>query len=120
MAGMIAYCGIDCRKCPRFRMTRLADRTGRRGLARWLMRVLSRGRITGEPSCDGCTAIDARMVPTGLECPARCCAMEHGVRTCADCDRFGCDRLAFVWKRTMFRDAEPRLRRMHAARTAGR
>jgi hypothetical protein len=98
-------------------MTRFADRTGRTGLARWLMRVLSRGRIRGEARCDGCTAIDARMIAPCRECPARCCAMEHGVTTCADCDRFGCDRLQFVWKHTLFRDAEPRIRRMRAERT---
>jgi len=114
---MIAYCGIDCGKCPRFRMTRFADRTGWRGLAAWLMRVTTLGRVRGEACCDGCTAIDARMVKPCLECPTRCCAMERGVTTCADCDRFGCERLRSVWKHTIFRDAEPRIHRMRVERT---
>ncbi len=116
MAEMVAYCGIDCRKCPIYRVTRFADRTGWKGLAQWLLRVGSRVRVAGEAWCDGCTAIDARTIPACRECQARCCAMEHGVTTCADCERFGCDRLQHVWDITVFRDAEPRLRRLREAR----
>ena len=113
MAETVAYCGINCRKCPVYRMTRFADRTGRRGLAQWLLRPGSKWKLAPDSWCDGCTAIDARTVPGCRDCVVRCCAMERGVVTCAECERFGCDRLQQVWSRTVFRDAEPRLRRRH-------
>jgi hypothetical protein len=40
--------------------------------------------------------------------------MEMGVVNCAHCARFPCDRLEQVWKLTVFRDAEPRIRKLHA------
>jgi hypothetical protein len=70
----------------------------------------------GEVICDGCTMIDARCLKPCLECAVRCCAMEMGVRNCAVCDKFPCERLQGIWKTTVFRDAQPRLERLHAQR----
>lgn len=69
--------------------------------------------------CDGCTAIDARCLGGCRECPVRCCAMERGMVNCAHCPEFGCDRLQGAWKTTVFKDAEPRIKRLRAQQPAG-
>jgi hypothetical protein len=69
--------------------------------------------------CDGCTTIDARCVTHCLTCPVRCCAMETGVTNCALCDKFPCERLQGIWKVTVFKDAQPRLKKLNAERRKG-
>ena len=109
---LIAYCGIDCAKCPIFVLTHFADRTGWKKLSQRVMRSMLRlGGIKpdGEVWCDGCTAIDARTHKPCRECLVRCCAMERGVVSCAHCVKFNCDWLQQLWPRLRFKDAKPRL-----------
>ena len=72
----------------------------------------------GDIICDACTTIDARCVKHCLVCVVRCCAMERGVKTCAHCQLFPCDRLQSIWKITVFKDAQPRLEKLHQELTA--
>ena len=115
---MIAYCGIDCAKCPAYRFPRLGEKLHMKGLFQGLLKrgMKSKGLPVpdGEVICDGCTAIDARCLKPCLECAVRCCAMETGVAHCALCDKFPCERLQGIWKITVFRDAQPRLERLRA------
>ncbi len=132
---MIAYCGIDCAKCPAFRLPRLGEKLHMKGLAQWLLksgmkrarrRMGQKSHTTGQNSelpdqalpdyviCDGCTTIDARCLKPCLACAVRCCAMEMGVENCAHCDKFPCERLQGVWKITVFKDAQPRLEKLRA------
>jgi hypothetical protein len=121
---MIAYCGIDCAKCPLYRLPRLGERLHLAGLFQRLlkgrMKSLGLKPPEGYLICDGCTAIDARMHKPCLNCVVRCCAMEMGVANCARCARFGCERLQGVWQATVFRDARARLERLHREQQAGR
>lgn len=100
---VISYCGIDCARCPNYAF--------RRRPLEWLLG--RRARPGGGVACEGCTAIDAPCVKFCLTCPVRCCAMETGVPNCAHCPKFPCERLTAVWGLIAFRDAEPRLRRLH-------
>jgi len=144
---MIAYCGINCTKCPAYSFPRLGEKLHMKGLFQWMLRrgierarrrQESEGRgqnaevqewkseaksqeskgKTEEPGghiiCDGCTMIDARCLKPCLECAVRCCAMESGVANCAHCDKFPCERLQGIWKVTVFKDAQPRLEKLHA------
>jgi hypothetical protein len=141
---MIAYCGINCAKCPAYRLPRLGEKLHMRGLFQWMLRKgIERARRrqklalseqsesngsegksqeskgkTEEPGgyiiCDGCTMIDARCLKPCLECAVRCCAMETGVAHCARCEKFPCERLQRVWKITVFKDAQSRLEKLHA------
>lgn len=134
---MIAYCGIDCAKCPAYRFPRLGEKLHMKGLFQRLLKNWmgkTRQRIdqkseardqnaerpdeaqTGYIICDGCTAIDARCVKHCLTCTVRCCAMETGVENCAHCAKFPCDRLQGHWKVTRFKDAQPRLEKLKAGR----
>ena len=90
-------------------MTRFADRTGMKALAQWLLRL---GGAKEEMWCDGCSAIDARTVKHCRECMVRNCTMERGLANCSLCEKFPCEWLEEVWKVTVFKDAEPRLKKM--------
>jgi len=135
---MIAYCGINCAKCPAYRLPRLGEKLHMKGLFQWMLKQgIKRARRSqksetrsqnaevagvqeatdlGYVICDGCTTIDARCLKPCLECAVRCCAMETGVTHCARCDKFPCERLQSVWKVTVFKDAQPRLEKLRAGR----
>jgi hypothetical protein len=115
---MIAYCGIDCAKCPAYRLPRLGQKLHMRSFFQGLLKrgMKSKGLSVpdGDVICDGCTMIDARCLKPCLECAVRCCAMETGVEDCAHCDKFPCERLQGIWKITVFKDAQPRLEKLKA------
>jgi hypothetical protein len=138
---LIAYCGINCGRCPAYTLPRLGERLHVPGLCQRLLksgmrrarRQMARKSGIAESAaphpgldedtyiiCDGCTMIDARIPKHCLNCPVRCCAMETGVRTCADCARFPCDRLKSLWDTMVFKDARPRLERMARSAEGGR
>ena len=113
---MIAYCGIDCAKCPAYSFPRLGEKLHMKGLFQSMLKSRMKPKPEGYVICDGCTAIDARCVQHCLTCSVRCCAMETGVAHCAHCDKFPCDRLQGIWKVTVFKDAQPRLEKLRAGR----
>ena len=131
---MIAYCGIDCAKCPAYRLPRLGEKLHMRGVFQWLLksgmkRARNRRRKDLPPGtdpqklyedlnryiiCDGCTAIDARCMKGCLQCPVRCCAMETGVANCAHCPKFPCGQLESAWKSSVFKGQRSRLEKLNA------
>jgi hypothetical protein len=138
---LIAYCGINCAKCPAYRLPRLGEKLHMKGvfqsmLEQGIKRAKRSQKLEArfqnaevreaksqapedktQPEyiiCDGCTMIDARCLKPCLECAVRCCAMETGVENCAHCSKFPCERLQGVWKVTVFKDAQPRLEKLHA------
>ena len=111
---MIAYCGINCARCPAYRLPRLGERLHMKRLFQWILKRRMKEKPAGDVICDGCTAIDARSLKYCLTCPVRCCAMETGVENCSHCRSFSCDRLQSVWNTTVSRDARPRLEKLHA------
>lgn len=139
---MIAYCGINCAKCPAYTLPRLGEKLHVKGLFQWMLRRgIERARRRQRPDarsqnaevtsqepkaktsqdaeyiiCDGCATIDARCLKGCLECPVRCCAMETGIENCAHCGKFPCERLKSAWKTTVFKDAQPRLEKLRAGR----
>ena len=110
---MISYCGIDCRKCPAYTFPRLGAKLHMQRFFQWLLKSRSKPKPEGDIICDGCTMIDARCVKHCLTCEVRCCAMERGFVNCAHCPDFPCERLKGIWKVTVFKDAEPRLRKLN-------
>jgi hypothetical protein len=132
---LTAYCGINCARCPAYQLPRLGERLHLAGLCQRLLkngmrrarRQMARKLGVAESAvphpeldadtyivCDGCTMIGARIPRHCLNCSVRCCAMEMGVKTCAHCTRFPCERLEVLWKTMVFKDARPRLERMKA------
>ncbi len=92
---IVAFCGIICSECPAFIAKRTNDDELRRKTAEewsteeWPLQ-------TSEINCDGCTA--------GGELPKFCtmcevyrCGMEKGVRNCAYCREYPCEKLEMPW-----------------------
>jgi len=131
---MIAYCGIDCAKCPAHRFPRLGEKLHMKRLFQWLLKSgMKRARKRRLPKlpegqdveklledlnrdiiCDGCATIDARCLKGCLQCPVRCCAMETGIENCAHCPKFPCEQLESAWKGSVFKGQRQRLEKLRA------
>ena len=59
---MIAYCGIDCAKCPAYSFPRLGEKLHMKGFFQFVLKSRMKPKPEGYVICDGCTAIDARCV----------------------------------------------------------
>lgn len=82
---LIAFCGLNCRKCDAYIATVNDDRALREKTAR-LWSELNHVLITPEQiNCEGCRAEGAKTVFCSELCEIRKCAVEKGVATCGDC-----------------------------------
>lgn len=89
----IAYCGLDCGRCPAFLATRRGDREALAETAeRWSAEsgeAISAGSII----CDGCRGQSGRINEFCAVCEIRKCAVGRGLDTCAGCELYPCRRL---------------------------
>ena len=90
---MIAFCGLICNSdCPAFIATQKDDDEARKRIAnRW-----SSERYPLRPediNCDGCLVVDGRLLSFCRDCEARRCGLERGVKNCAYCDEYPCEKL---------------------------
>jgi hypothetical protein len=46
-------------------------------------------------TCDGCMTEDGKRIDQA--CPVRPCVIQGGLATCAECDDYGCEKLAQRW-----------------------
>ena len=87
MTKMIGYCGYNCHLCA----ARSDDPAVRQKLVDGWRRIFGHQNYTAENvKCDGCPS-DGRVADQG--CQARPCAKEKGVKGCAYCDEFPCDKM---------------------------
>ncbi|MGA2368928.1 MAG: DUF3795 domain-containing protein [Dehalococcoidia bacterium] len=89
---MLAYCGLQCLKCPAYLATQADDNKLRSDCAqRWS----EWAKITIRPeqiNCDGCKA-GGRLFFFCNSCGVRKCAVEKGIDTCALCPDYVCKKL---------------------------
>ena len=85
----LAYCGNDCTKCPRYVATQSGDVEQLKDVAALWYRVGYRDRIVSpdEIACEGCAS--AAWCRWGI----KECAEGRGVASCAECDKYPCDRV---------------------------
>ena len=97
MGMSIAYCGLDCSKCPAFIAKRdnnqeLRDKTAKE----WSSADFS--VKSEEINCNGCHSSSDHF-KFCTECAVRNCAIEKSYNTCADCGDYPCsDKLEVLWK----------------------
>ena len=101
MVEIIAFCGLDCVKCPAYIATKANDEEGLRETAKLWSEQLGID-ITAEGCvCDGCQPL-----PSGRhggycgDCPMRSCAMERGYGRCEECPDYRCDLLVRFYGET--------------------
>lgn len=84
---MIGYCGYNCHLCA----ARSDDPVVRQRLVDGWRRIFGHQQYTAENvKCDGCLS-DGRIADK--ECKVKPCAIERGVKNCAYCEDFVCDKV---------------------------
>ena len=95
MDEMTACCGLECSQCPAF----IARRDNNDALRKTTAREWSQqfhAEFTPESiDCSGCHATGVHG-PYCSMCEIRACCMEKGLRNCACCADYGCEKLAKV------------------------
>ena len=94
---LIAYCGLDCKKCEAYKATINNDDELREKVAKeWL--ALNRIEITKEMiNCEDCRTGGRKFPFCDKLCPIRICGKEKGVETCGDCENLKtCQKLKMV------------------------
>lgn len=93
MERMIAYCGLDCAKCPAYAATQANDLAAKeRVLAKWRVEYNAPEMDLSAVTCDGCTSNGRHGGYCG-QCPVRACGVERAVANCARCSDYSCEKL---------------------------
>jgi len=91
---ILAFCGIDCAKCPCYRATQDDDREKLAEIAKaW---PSSGDSYEAEDlTCDGCYG--PRISKDCTVCGIKKCATSKKVMNCAYCEKYACERLEKDW-----------------------
>ena len=89
---MIAYCGLDCTKCPAYIATQADDDKMRADCAQFFNQEYKMEVTPESVNCDGCSA-EGRIFFFCKACNARKCAREKKLDSCALCSDFICSKL---------------------------
>jgi len=88
--NMIAYCGLDCRKCNAYLATIHDDQALREEIAK-LWSELNQVQILPEHiNCEGCRVDGVKTVYCDQLCAIRQCAMKKELSTCGSCAEVEC------------------------------
>ena len=93
MAGMIAYCGLDCGECEGYLATQADDDERRAEVARQWSARYNADIKPEQINCDGCRADGRKFFYCSDMCELRKCGLAKGVDNCAGCDEYPCDKL---------------------------
>ncbi len=99
---MIAYCGIVCTDCRAFIATQRNDKELKKEVAK----AWSTEKEPLKPediNCDGCLGTGKRLFKFCGVCRVRLCGHEKGVKNCAHCREFPCEKLTDLWRRFRLR-----------------
>lgn len=99
MANIIAKCGINCSECNAYKATITNSEDLRKKTAQEWSALFG---VVIDPktiSCLGCQESDKNKLFSHCQvCGIRTCAVEKGFKTCAECDDFGCEKVASIWQ----------------------
>ena len=107
MDEMIAFCGINCTKCPALLATQKDDDIERRRVAEMWSKEFNADIKPEDINCDGCLSESERIFNYCKVCEVRKCAQERSVENCAHCDDYACEKLNKIFG--MAPDARPTL-----------
>ena len=93
MEKMIASCGITCTNCEGFIATQEDDDAKRREVAKAWSKAYGAEIKPEEINCDGCLTEDGRHINHWSVCEIRKCGIEKGVKNCAYCNDYKCEKL---------------------------
>ena len=90
---MIAYCGLDCTQCLAYLATQQDDDEEREKIAEEWNSQYDYHLKPQDVNCDGCLQNDGRLLNYCLTCEVRECGIQKGVKNCAYCVEYACDKL---------------------------
>jgi len=93
MESMIAYCGIDCGKCPAYVAKKDNNDELRKKTAEEWSKMFGTEFKPEQINCDGCAVPGEHIVYCEQLCDIRKCAVERKVKNCAVCADYGCEKL---------------------------
>ena len=89
MEEVLSYCGYRCDLCPAYYENLKSDDDRKRVRDDWIKYYDHRAELE-DVDCKGCKSGPRDGNPN---CKVRPCAIEKGVKTCADCDEFACEKI---------------------------
>jgi len=95
MDEVIAYCGLECPKCPAFIAMRDNNDALRKTTAREWSKQFKVEFTPESIDCSGCRATGVHG-PYCSMCEIRTCCIEKGLSNCAYCADYGCEKLTKV------------------------
>jgi len=98
MNKMIAYCGLVCRTCPIYLVTREKNKEKQKEKRKEIVKLLKEHyglefKLEDITDCDGCTAETGRLFSACKDCPIRKCARKKKLESCAYCEEYACKTL---------------------------
>ncbi len=94
MAGLQAFCGLDCGECEAYVATQKGDGAAVEKVAEeWAARYGRKDLSADMCVCDGCASGKRMSTAHAATCGLRLCASSRGVQTCAHCPDYGCETL---------------------------
>lgn len=94
MNKIIAFCGITCTECPAFLATQKDDDNKRKKVAELWSKQFNIDIKPEDINCHGCLSEIGRIFNYCKICEIRKCAQERGVKNCAYCDDYACEKLS--------------------------
>jgi hypothetical protein len=93
MAGLIAFCGIDCAQCKGYIATKKADAGMKKALAAEWSKQYGHPFDPEKINCLGCAPGDGPHLGYCEICDIRKCAVQKKVKNCAHCAEYKCEPL---------------------------
>jgi len=99
MEGLIAFCGLDCGKCPAYIATIKNDDNERKRVAKEWSEMFHADILPEMVNCYGCTVEDkVKFYYCENMCEIRKCASSRGIENCAKCEGYPCGMLEEFFK----------------------
>ncbi len=96
----LGFCGVDCAMCPIFLASAENDVQKKTELAQIFSERYKTDIKAENVNCDGClqgTYENGTLFYHCQACDVRKSAAEKNVKTCAECDKYVCDKLIAKW-----------------------
>lgn len=98
MEKMIAFCGMNCTECPAFLATQKDDDEGRKKTAELWSKQYNADIRPEDINCEGCLSEGGKIFSHCKVCEIRKCGQEKGLKNCAYCGEYVCERLSNFFK----------------------
>lgn len=108
--SQIAYCGLDCSRCPAYMATLSGNTYSKEKIALEWSKIYNADISPEEINCSGCNSEKGIHFSHCYECSIRLCAAERSINTCAECEKYACVDLKDFFK--LVPDARQNLERL--------